>query len=154
MDIGIILFLAIFIIGIIIKLYTTVNHLYRITLGVKVFKSIYSLPTYCNSTHEVLATDVLKYALAIYQFQYSGIGLCRCLDIAKRAYGIDCDIKNSALFTSYNEETIKRFNGNCKCTYWWATCDWRSRYKFMIYLIETQNIIKENAYIECGNPPK
>ena len=87
--------------------------------------------------------DVLRYALRLYltNLRY---GLCWAINKATvhfqyERFIIKDDYENLPLvFPLFRYEiAVKMFNGNgLRCLYWWPIEDWKSRYRYMKWLIK------------------
>lgn len=91
--------------------------------------------------------DILRYALYVY-LKGDCYGLCKAIRYAMKHYNYKHDIiadsvsKIPEIFPLFNKRiAICLFNGR-DWAFWWPHTDWRSRYKYMRWLIKEYDNIK------------
>lgn len=91
--------------------------------------------------------DILKYALRWY-LNTGSSGLCYAIKIAAGRYhykyeliAYDCR-KIPRVFPLFEKKTAIRLFGGRDENYWWPIEDWKSRYRYMKWLIRQYNNVK------------
>ena len=88
--------------------------------------------------------NILKNALKMY-LEGHHMGLCLAMNASIRFYnsqhGIPIDAVTTTnfrgeVFPLFNSNIAKKFGGTPCTLYWWPISDWKSRYKYMKWLIK------------------